>query len=149
MYDVPSSKRRPDSVPTSDAWSPDGANDVPSSSRATLVPGSTTTWPCFITGALDEELDVGRSLNTTRGMAIATAARERTLMPPITLATTAAADAPCRYDRIPSHKPSGPQRTEATTANHPLLGGASCVCVRPSSAAGAVWFSSGSVVVPG
>ena len=90
-----------------------------------MVPGWTTTWPCFITGALDEELDVGRSLNTPRGMAIATAASERTLMPPITMATTAAVDAPCRYDRIPSHKPNGPQSTEATTANHPLLGGAS------------------------
>src|SRR5829696_1476879 len=114
----------PDFVPTSDAWSPDGVNDVPSSSRATLVPGLTTTWPCFITGGLGEELEEG-SLNTPRGMAIATAASERTLMPPITMATTAAADPPCRWDRMPSHKPSGPQSTEATTASNPLVGGAS------------------------
>ena len=86
-------------MPTSEAWSSLGANDVPSVSRTTFVPGVTTTWPCFTTAGSAEELLLNGSLNRPRGMAIAKDTRQRTLMPPITMAATEAVDARRRYDR--------------------------------------------------
>jgi hypothetical protein len=66
-------------------------------------------------------------------------------MLPITIAVTAPGDRRRRQDRIPSHKPSGPQSTDARTAHHSLTADSSGSSSRLSSGKNEVGYG---LVVP-